>query len=121
MKIGGACPRLSFVAALSLISAACASTPETERAVLVDDQPSTIIALKSSIAAAMGVARVELGAGDPTREPFVIVLPPRLGPEETRSTVTPNVFDIVRVNDACMLVDRKTGRRFPLDAPCRPI
>jgi hypothetical protein len=75
-----------------------------------DDIP----ALKAALAGALGRARIELGAGDPTREPVVAVLPPPLGPNEDRSPATPALFDLVLRNGGCYAVSRETGEETAL-------
>jgi hypothetical protein len=73
-----------------------------------------IPALKAALAGAMGRARIELGAGDPTREPVVAVLPPPLGPNEDRSPATPALFDLVLRGGDCYAVRRDTGEETAL-------
>ena len=67
----------------------------------------------------MGRAQIELGAGDPTQDPTIAVLPPPLGPGEDRSTATPVYFDIILKDGECAVIRRDTGEEFPLDGvPC---
>ena len=113
--------------AAALIFGACKTTgapgagPDSSGetpAVLVsaDDIP----ALKAALAGAMGRGRVELGAGDPTRESTVAVLPPPLGPNEDRSPATPALFDLVLRGGDCYAVNRYTGEATALkDMKCK--
>jgi hypothetical protein len=70
-------------------------------AVLEDGSDETLSALRSHLAEAMGVANVELGAGDPTLVSTISVLPPRLGEHETRSPATPTQFNLIMIGKTC--------------------
>lgn len=74
------------------------------------------------LADALGRARLETGAPDPTEEPVLVVLPPPLSPLEDRSPVTPQLFDIVIRGDQCRLEERDGPLRVALPAgSCLPL
>lgn len=83
-------------------------------AVLESDDIETITVLKSVLAEAMGVATVELGAGDPTVTPTIAVLPPRPGLYEDRSLARPTLFDLEIRAQGCFVVRRDTGAAYEL-------
>ncbi len=105
---------LSFLCAVMAI-AACQMNDRRVPAVLASGDRDTLNALKAGLADVMGVARVELGAGDPTTESTVSVLPPALGPFETASPVVPRVFDLFVDEGICFAVARDTGEAFALE------
>lgn len=117
-----------------MLAAACQSQNQTTRpasqpgngagapAVLVSADPQTMAVVKSVLADAMGRARIELGPGDPTATSRISVLPPRLGPDETRSPATPTQFDLMIEGRSCYLVRQDSGARFALDGvACQPL
>ncbi|MEM1106093.1 MAG: hypothetical protein AAGH87_06860 [Pseudomonadota bacterium] len=89
-------------------------------AVLVEAGDEEMAAMKTVLAQAVGRAEVSLGPGDPTRSPKISVLPPPLGPNETRSPAQPAQFQLMMAGGACMLVNQKTGETHALDMPCTP-
>ena len=107
--------RLIFLAGISAVAAsACQTAALSQTAVLVSGDDETMDAVKTVLADALGFAQVTLGAGDPTRDPFVAVLPPRPSAFENRSPVKPIIFDITISDDGCALVRRNTGEVFDL-------
>ena len=89
-------------------------------AVLANDSSANVDALKSALAGAMGHARVELGAGDPTQESRISVLPPALSPQDDRSPVLPTYFDLVMRDDMCIAIHSETGSETELtDVTCK--
>lgn len=100
---------------------ACKMTEGPVPAVLESANAVSVDALKSSLAGAMGQANVQLGPEDLATSSSVSVLPPRLGPNETRSMAMPEQFDLVMQGGDCMLIHRKTGETHPLrGVACRP-
>ena len=91
---------------------ACQGTPKP--AVLTDTSPETMATVTGVLAAAVDRAQIELGAGDPTRDTFVSVLPPPPGPMEGNSPALPSVFDIILMDGDCYVQDRTTGTMYPL-------
>ena len=108
---------LSFLVTLP----ACQTSSEPVPAILESADPETLANLKSVIAAAMGKPRVEFGAGDLTQSSEIAVLPPRLGPHETRSPAVPTLFDLAMVAGDCVVIQRATGEITPApNTPCKP-
>ncbi|MBL8551068.1 MAG: hypothetical protein JNJ73_13865 [Hyphomonadaceae bacterium] len=93
---------------------ACQSAPAETQAVLVSSDAATMEKVRDALADAMGRARVELGPGDLTLTSRVSVLPPPLGPHETRSLAAPTQFDLVLRNGACYAVRADTGAEHAL-------
>lgn len=94
--------------------AGCATGDSGERpAVIKAEHWATI---KPIVAAGMGTAKLDLGEADPREEPLLVVLPPKLGPMESRSTVTPAVFDITTDGEQCTLKQRRAERVFAFPA-----
>ncbi|MEO1135165.1 MAG: hypothetical protein AAFW68_00980 [Pseudomonadota bacterium] len=90
-------------------------------AVLQSDDPQNIAALKAVLAQAVGRARIELGPGDLTQTSTISVLPPPLGPNETRSPARPTQFDLVIDRGQCFVIRREDGARFAAEGVgCRP-
>ena len=90
------------------------------QAVLADDTSANIDALKTALAGAMGHAQVELGAGDPTQDSRISVLPPALSPQDDRSPVLPTYFDLVMHDDRCVAIHSETGSETELsDVTCK--
>jgi hypothetical protein len=96
------------------------STETSQAAVLQSADAETLARVRAMLSQATGRAEIDLGAGDPTREPVLIVLPPPLGPLETRSLAVPIRFDIELRGARCYVVRTDTGAAFPLDGvACR--
>lgn len=113
--------------AAGLLSAAmavlggCQTSAEMTPAVLVSDDEASMQALKTALGEAVGRANVELGAGDPTKVSRVSVLPPPLGPLETRSVAKPAWFQIMMAGGDCMVMDVESGETHALKGgPCQP-
>jgi hypothetical protein len=101
-------------ATMSLLNMGCATRVGPHPARLSSTSPQVMARVKAVLATAMGTNRIELGPEDHSRSTSLTVLPPPLGPLETRSLAVPSVFDIVKEGASCALVARTTGRRFPL-------
>lgn len=84
-----------------LLVGGCQHNADVVPAVLADDSDETMAMVKSHLAGAMGVAQVRLGVGDPTQTPALTILPPPLGPHETRSPATPTQFNLMVRGDIC--------------------
>ena len=110
----------TFAGAAAIIG--CQSHTAPAPAVLVNTDEDTMRVLHAVLADAMGRAQIELGAGDPTQDSVIAVLPPPLGPGEDRSTATPAYFDLMLKGGDCILVRRETGETFALDGvQCNPL
>jgi hypothetical protein len=101
-------------ATMSLLNLGCATSVGPHPARLNNTSPQVMTRVKAVLATAMGTNRIELGPEDFSRSTSLTVLPPPLGPLETRSLAVPSVFDIVKEGPSCILIARTTGRRFPL-------
>jgi hypothetical protein len=75
---------------------------------------ATILKVRAVLATAIGRTRFELGPEDLATSSSISVLPPPLGPLETRSLVVPKAFDIKVQNGACILVARDDGKIYPM-------
>lgn len=93
-----------------------------EPAVLETTDGASLSKLKAVLAADMGVARVELGAGDLETQSVISVLPPRLGGLETRSLAIPTQFDLLSMNGDCYVVRQGTEKLIPVrGVGCRKV
>lgn len=105
-----------------LAAAACNHGPAARPAVLESSDADTMARLKSALGDAVGRSNIELGAGDPTQQPAVTVLPPPLGQFETNSPAAPTHFDLILDGATCYAVHRETGQRWPLEGiACRAV
>ncbi|MBB5519387.1 hypothetical protein [Amphiplicatus metriothermophilus] len=112
------------IALIALMASACQSNGEGEGepAALAAADAETMARAKAALAEAMGVAKVELGPGDPTKMSTLAVLPPRPTAHEDRSLARPTVFDIVLKDGRCFAVRRETGEAYELkDVSCRAL
>ncbi|MCR9080713.1 MAG: hypothetical protein NXH78_16615 [Hyphomonadaceae bacterium] len=98
----------------ALFLGACQHNTPTVPAVLVDASEETMAAVKAHLADAMGVGMVTLGAGDPTGQSQVSVLPPPLGEHETRSPAAPTQFNLLMIGEACYAERVDTGEKTEL-------
>ncbi len=105
--------RLAAILALTIQLAGCNTTETAMRpATLKDSSPETMQKVTSAIAAHLGQTRIVLGAGEPTRETAIAVLPPQPTPLEGHSLAMPEMFDILTDSKSCFLRSRKTGETF---------
>lgn len=100
------------ILSVSLLTGLSACQQAPSPAVLVDTSPETMAIVTSVLAAAVDRAQIELGPGDPAREPVITVLPPRPGPREGSSPAMPTHFDIVLMDGDCYVQERETGEMF---------
>ena len=84
----------------------CATEAVSQPAVLTDFGEATQTRLKEIIGEELDRAQISFGAGDPTTEPVLVVLPRRPGTYETMSTAEPVVFDIRTGVEGCHLAKR---------------
>lgn len=110
----------ALVAAAAML-AGCATTAADRKATLVQADPGTMAALTAGLARAMGKASVKLGPGDLTVMSEVAVLPPPLGPHETRSLAEPTIFTLTLRDGACVAIRQDNGVAHPLPGVrCKP-
>jgi hypothetical protein len=100
---------------LCVLNLGCATGGVAQPARLTTPDPTSIAKVRAVLATAMGRSQVELGPENMATSSSISVLPPPLGPLETRSLAVPKVFDIKVQNGACMLVARDDGKTYPLD------
>jgi len=103
---------------------ACQSAPAQEPvpAVLVEVDEETVITIRTSVAAALNKATVELGAADLTTSSTLSVLPPRPTQYETRSLAKPILFDLMSDGEVCYLVQQGTNEMIVIEGvTCRPL
>ncbi len=113
--------RLIAAAGALALLVGCATYAEAEPAVLDDAGSENVRALTETLAGAMGVARVTLGAADLTTATVIPVLPPAPSTYDTKSLATPTLFDLEIDAGRCFARRRDTGERFALDnVRCRP-
>ncbi|WP_300380184.1 hypothetical protein [Henriciella sp.] len=111
-----------FAATLGLGTAACQTGGERVPATLTSPDEATLASVKEVLSDALGRARIRLGPEDLTASTSLSVLPPPLGPNETRSPAVPTHFDIVTNGSACFLVRQETGESYRLDGiSCQPV
>ncbi|MEO0608278.1 MAG: hypothetical protein AAFY82_08595 [Pseudomonadota bacterium] len=114
--------RILMPAIAVLALGACQHGPNPVDAVIADDTPETMAALKAGLGQAMGRTYIELGATDPTQRPMVSVLPLPLSPADDRSLERPTLFDLVLEDGVCLAINRETAQETPLPGvPCRPV
>jgi hypothetical protein len=100
---------------LSVLNLGCATNGVAKAARLTAPNATTIAKVRAVLATAIGRPQIELGPEDMAISSSISVLPPPLGPLETRSLVVPKVFDIKLQNGACILVARDDGKVYSLD------
>jgi hypothetical protein len=100
---------------ISVLTIGCATNSTATAARLTTPNAMTIAKVRAVLATAIGRPRFELGPEDLETSSSISVLPPPLGPLETRSLAVPKVFDIKVQNGACILVAREDGKVYPMD------
>jgi hypothetical protein len=100
---------------LSVLNFGCATNGVAKPARLTAPNATTIATVRAVLATAIGRPNIALGPEDMATSSSISVLPPPLGPLETRSLVLPKMFDIKVQNGACILVARDDGKVYPLD------
>jgi hypothetical protein len=107
---------------ISLFSAGCATADTPQQARLTSPDAQSMTKVRAVLATIIGRTRFELGPEDLTTSSTITVLPPPLGPMDTRSMAVPMVFDIIMIGQSCALVERDTKRTYPMDSvACTPI
>lgn len=101
--------RTPFIAIVcAALIGGCQHTPHDAPAVLTDASETNISALKSALSSTLDRATIELGAGDPTVDPRIAVLPPPLSEHEDRSPARPTMFDLVIRDGTCIAIQSDT-------------
>lgn len=113
-------PIASALVLFSFLSA-CQTIVSAQPAVLKNDNVQTRTLLEEQFAQALGRGTVRLGAGDFTETSAIPILPPALGPYETRSPAIAIIFDLITEKGECIAIRRDTGARIVLrEIKCRP-
>ena len=111
-----------FTTIAMLTLTACQHASGQMPAILTDDSPETMAALKAGLGEAMGRTYIEIGASDPTKQSTVSVLPLPLSATDDRSVERPTLFDLVLEDGICYAIKRETSEKTPLpNVPCRPL
>lgn len=110
-----------FLGACQMTESDASDPGSLREAVLENDAPENLAALRAALGAAVGRAQIDLGPGDPTKSSVVTVLPPPVHPNETHSMARPTQFRMVLKDDACLAVRQDTGEAVMLEGVrCRP-
>jgi hypothetical protein len=111
--------RLGWVVAGLGIMSACATSPTDEIAMVETSNAAATAAIISTLRQATGRQNISLGVRESDFDSIITVLPPPLGPYETRSLAVPEIFDVRMRNKTCFLVNRTTGASYTLnDVTC---
>lgn len=100
--------KLSWLWPILGLSSACLSVPEDTPARLASIDAGTMNTIASILKQEIGSQNVTLGP-QAMEATTITVLPPPLGPHETRSVAVPEVYDIIRRKGVCTLIRRGTG------------
>lgn len=106
--------RLSWLIATIGTLGGCASTLNDSLAMVATQEAATMAQITNTLRQAMGTQRIEFGPHDGAYTSMLTVLPPPLGPNETRSLASPTIFDVVKRKNMCFLVRRETGTAYAL-------
>lgn len=113
-------PALAALLAGLFAAGGCETAEDARPAVFARFDAAEQEALRLIIAEDLGRKPVRFGAGDPTREPRLVVLPPPLGPHETNSPALPIIYDIRMGAEGCFLRREDGDARLPLTSvDCR--
>jgi len=111
-----------FASGAMLMLAGCrtVSSPSEVPAIIVNATPESRAALAQTVSEALNGAPVKLAADALTKTDVLIIereraLDPAGHPLNGREREMPGQFQLVKSGDQCILVDRRTERRFPLD------
>ena len=96
-------PRLALTVGLALGVVAChtVATDAPRPAVLVEDSPAARETIKKVLLAATREGVVSFGQSDLSKDPLIVVQPPRLSPYEGNSPAMPIYFDLVTDGKSC--------------------
>ena len=100
----------------------CKTAPKPVAGQFTELDEAALEEVNSVLAEAVGRAQFELGPEGLIGTSSITVLPPPLGPNETRSPALPEVFGILKRGDACMLFRIRDSEIYPLSmAKCEPV
>lgn len=116
-------PRLALTVGLALGVVGChtVATAAPRPAVLVEDSPAARETIKKVLLAATRDGVVSFGQSDLSKDPLIVVQPPRLSPYEGNSPAMPIYYDLVTDGKTCSVRERAGGKTHPLPGvACRP-
>ncbi len=108
MKVEPVVRMAAAAMAAAVLLGAC-QTKSMTPAVLVAPDAGTLERVKAAMREATGQVRLELGPVDPASPTAIFVLPPPLGPLETRSLAVPARYEVMMQGEDCYAVDPETG------------
>ena len=107
--------------AMSLAGCHTVATAAPRPAVLVEDSPAARETIKKVLLAATREGVVSFGQSDLSKDPLIVVQPPRLSPYEGNSPAVPIYYDLVTDGKTCSVRERAGGKTHPLPGvACRP-
>ena len=107
--------------AMSLAGCHTVATAAPRPAVLVEDSPTARETIKKVLLAATREGVVSFGQSDLSKDPLIVVQPPRLSPYEGNSPAMPIYYDLVTDGKTCSVRERAGGKTHPLPGvTCRP-
>ena len=107
--------------AMSLAGCHTVATAAPRPAVLVEDSPAARETIKKVLLAATREGVVSFGQSDLSKDPLIVVQPPRLSPYEGNSPAMPIYYDLVTDGKTCSVRERSGGKTHPLPGvACRP-
>jgi len=97
------------------------STDPPRPALLVTDSPAARETITKVLLSATREGVVSVGTSDLSKDPVIVVQPPRPSPYEGNSPAVPVYFDLVTDGKRCFVRERPTGKTHPLPGvSCRP-
>ena len=107
--------------AMSLAGCHTVATAAPRPAVLVEDSPAARETIKKVLLAATREGVVSFGQSNLSKDPLIVVQPPRLSPYEGNSPAMPIYYDLVTDGKTCSVRERAGGKTHPLPGvTCRP-
>ena len=107
--------------AMSLAGCHTVATAAPRPAVLVEDSPAARETIKKVLLAATREGVVSFGQSNLSKDPLIVVQPPRLSPYEGNSPAMPIYYDLVTDGKTCSVRERAGGKTHPLPGvACRP-
>jgi len=116
-------PRSGLALGVAIGIAGCltVSADAPRPAVLVTDGPAARETITKVLLAATREGVVSFGQSDLSKDPLIVVQPPRPSPYEGNSPAVPVHFDLVTDGKRCFVRERPTGKTHPLPGvACRP-
>jgi hypothetical protein len=105
--------KFGYLWSLLGLSSACMSISGDVPARLISVDTATMSKIAGIVKQTLGNQNIELGP-QALEATTITVLPPPLGPYETRSVAVPEVYDIIKRGSVCLLVRRTTRQEVAL-------